>query len=338
MSSKSIKELQNKVRELENQNEQLKESNIKFKTLYENAPLPYQSLDQNGNIIEVNPAWLNTLGYKKEEVTGKPFSSFLHDDWKPHFNKSFLEFKKKGYIHNVQFRIKHKKGHCIIVTFEGSIGQQPNGSFRQTYCVFTDITHQKTLENESRKSKKELQITLDSIGDAVISTNRDGQVVQMNQVAEKLTGWKVEEAKGKELQEVFNIVNAYTDKEIQNPVRKVLRDGEISGLANHTKLLAKDGSEYQIADTAAPIIDDEGNSHGVVTVFRDVTKEYEKNRQIKEQKEFLDTVLISIQDGISVLNPDLTIQYMNPVMEKWFSAGTSYLGDKCYKSFYQTNN
>jgi len=94
----------------------------------------------------------------------------------------------------------------------------------------------------------------------------------MNPVAANLTGWAVEEAKGKPLTEVFHIVNAQTKKHVANPVKKVLEKGEIVGLANHTMLIAKDATEYQIADSAAPIRDSEGNVSGVVLVFRDVTE------------------------------------------------------------------
>ena len=337
MNSASIDHLKKRVQELEKQNEQLKESNNKFKTLYENAPLPHQSLDGDGNIMNVNPAWLDTLGYERKKVIGAPFSSFLHADWKPHFDKNFPAFKKRGYVHDVQFRMKHKKGHYIVVTFEGCIGYAPDGSFRQTYCVFKDITHQKELEDVLRKKEKQLQITLNSIGEAVISTDRDGHIVQMNQVAEELTGWKTEEAYGNQLKDVFKIANTDTDKEVQNPVKKILDDSQTVGMANHTKLISKNGNEHPIADVATPIVDAEGKLHGVVTVFRDVTEEYEKNRQIKEQKEFLDTVLNSIQDGICVLNTDLTIRYLNPVMEKRYSHLNSVKGQKCYRCFYGKN-
>ena len=130
---------------------ELKENEKKFKTLYDNAPLPYQSLDDKGCFIDVNYMWLKTLGYDKEEVIGKSFSEFLHPDWKQHFKKNFPEFKRRGFIHDVQFKIKHKEGHYLWVSFEGCIGYNPDGSFRQTYCVFKDITERKI--NEERLSK-----------------------------------------------------------------------------------------------------------------------------------------------------------------------------------------
>ncbi|MFW5916706.1 MAG: PAS domain S-box protein, partial [Bacteroidota bacterium] len=196
----------------------------------------------------------------------------------------------------------------------------------------------KETEQELRKKEEESRITLNSIGDAVISTDLESRVVQMNQVAQNLTGWDIEEAKGKPMEEVFYIVNAYTGEKAENPVKQVLKRGETVGLANNTKLLAKDGSEYQIADSAAPITDDQDRLFGVVAVFRDVTEEYRKSQQIKESKEFLDAILNSIQEGISLLNTDLTIRYTNPVMEEWYSENMPLVGKKCYKAYHDSSN
>ena len=96
----------------------------------------------------------------------------------------------------------------------------------------------------------------------------------MNEVAERLTGWTQDRAKGRLLTEVFEIVNAFSRQKFENPVEKALREGTIVGLANHTVLLSTDGSEYQIADSAAPIRDASGTVTGVVLMFRDVSDEY----------------------------------------------------------------
>ena len=111
----------------------------------------------------------------------------------------------------------------------------------------------KEAEDALKESEENLRITLNSIGDAVISTDIDGNIIRMNPVAENLCGWSTGEAKGKSLQEVFYIVHAETGKTAEDPVAKVLETGSITGLANHTMLISKDGTEYQIADSAAPI-------------------------------------------------------------------------------------
>jgi PAS domain S-box-containing protein len=135
------------------------------------------------------------------------------------------------------------------------------------------VQHQKA-EKQLKESEESLRITLNSIGDAVISTDTEGAIVRMNPVAESLCGWNTGRAKGKALEEVFHIVHADTGDKVENPVARVLETGSIIGLANHTMLISKDGTEYQIADSAAPIRDDTGHISGVVLVFRDVSEEY----------------------------------------------------------------
>jgi len=164
--------------------------------------------------------------------------------------------------------------------------------------LFHDITRSKLMEQKIKENAKRLSITLNSIGDAVIATNKLGQIIEMNIVAEKLTGWGIENARGKKLAEVFKIINSKTRKSMGNPVKKVLGTGRILGLANHTILIAKDGTEYQIADSASPIMDEEKNILGVVLIFRDVTEKYEKEQKIKESEEKYRTLVTSAPIGI----------------------------------------
>ncbi len=140
--------------------------------------------------------------------------------------------------------------------------------------------------------------TLYSIGDAVITTDSNRFIHNMNSIAERLTGWKEKDAKGREVSEVFNIVNEFTLEKAENPVERVLREGIVVGLANHTLLITKDGRKIPIADSGAPIKDEKNNIIGVVLVFRDQTKEREYLRKIEEgEKRYKQFVHFST-DGI----------------------------------------
>ncbi|MGM0405510.1 MAG: PAS domain S-box protein, partial [Thermoplasmatota archaeon] len=132
-----------------------------------------------------------------------------------------------------------------------------------------------------RQREKRLSTILDSIGDAVIVTDKKGKVDFLNPVAEKLTGWDNEEAKGIVLRDVFNIVNNKTREPVKDPVKRVLENGGTVALTNDTVLTSKDGEEYQIADSAAPLIDQNGEVSGVVLVFRDVTEKYDSQKKLK---------------------------------------------------------
>lgn len=132
-------------------------------------------------------------------------------------------------------------------------------------------------------SSDKLKMTLRSVGDGVITVDEKGLIEYLNPVAENLTGWKREAAKGQRFEIVFRIIHEKTRETVDSPVQKVLETKEIVELANHTVLVSKDGSERPIEDTAAPILDKEGNLFGVVLVFRDCTQKKEKRREIELQ-------------------------------------------------------
>jgi PAS domain S-box-containing protein len=150
-----------------------------------------------------------------------------------------------------------------------------------------EIARRHQVEEELRAHREWLRVTLASIGDAVIATDEHGCITYMNSVAQMLTGWKEEEAEGRSLESVFRIVNEETRAPVEHPVERVLRDGQIVGLANHTILIARDGTEYPIDDSAAPIQEDEGALLGVVLVFREVSERRRMERELTERAEAL---------------------------------------------------
>lgn len=178
-------------------------------------------------------------------------------------------------------------------------------------CELVFISNKKAKETAAN-----LKITLQSIGDAVISTNRSGQIVYMNPVAEKLTGWTVEQAVGKPCSDIFKIINSHTRQPCQNPIDKVIKSGGIEGLANDTVLIAKNGFEMQIADSAAPIVDDYGNCTGVVLIFRDVTVEYQSRNEITESRKLLKIFVENTPAAVAMLDKNLC--YM-AYSKRWLS-------------------
>ncbi len=149
-----------------------------------------------------------------------------------------------------------------------------------------DLLETKVIERTSdlASEKERLAVTLRSIGDGVITTNIEGTIVLMNKRAEKLTGWQHEEAVGQPLEKVFNIINERTRDPCENPVSKVIQTGQIIGLASHTAIIARDGSEKSIADSGAPIRDRESRIIGAVLVFRDVTDKLRMEEELLKVK------------------------------------------------------
>jgi PAS domain S-box-containing protein len=143
-------------------------------------------------------------------------------------------------------------------------------------------------------SEQRLRTIFTSIGDGVIATDRAGRIERMNTVAEELTGWKLEEARGRPLEEVFRIVHEHTREAAENPAARVLREGRIVGLANHTMLLARDGREFVIEDSAAPIRQEDGGLEGVVLVFQNATPRRRAEQALIEREQQFQTLADNI--------------------------------------------
>jgi PAS domain S-box-containing protein len=159
------------------------------------------------------------------------------------------------------------------------------GQFRKLSRAFAEQLRQVEIQRNS------LSTTLRSIGDAVIVCNKDGKITLLNPTAEKLTGWNTQQAVGAHLDTVFSIVNETTRKMVESPVAKVLRTGQVVGLANHTVLMRRDGSEIAIDDSGAPIRGDKGEIAGVVLVFRDIEERRKGERELALRNAELESLL-----------------------------------------------
>ncbi len=171
---------------------------------------------------------------------------------------------------------------------------------------------QKNIFKNLWQTQEEYRTILYSIGDAVITTDISGRITNMNKVAESLTGWKEAKAIGKKLVNVFNIINEETRATAEDPVSKVLKNGHIVELANHTVLISKNGTEYQIADSAAPIKNEKGETKGVVLVFSNVTDKYAAQKQLKESEERFNLAMQASNDGLFDWNLETNEIYYSP--------------------------
>ncbi|MGM0680637.1 MAG: PAS domain S-box protein, partial [Thermodesulfobacteriota bacterium] len=172
------------------------------------------------------------------------------------------------------------------------VGLVIHGYFRRKYY------RDNLALSESRNS---LIRIFDSIGDGVMVTDDQGLITRMNPAAEQLTGWSQAEASGRKLLEVFRIFNTLTRREAEDPVHEVLKNGFTAELAGNITLVAKDDTEYQVADTGAPTRNDRGEITGVVLVFRDVTEKYERERTLKENEERFRSLFINMGSGAMIV-------------------------------------
>ena len=233
--------------------------------------------------LRINKSFEKLTGLKSEDIIGKRATEVL-----PNLENYWLEVYGKVALTGVPY---------VYENYVKDLGKYYNVNVyspkkNQFAIIFSDVTLRKILENKLAQEKKLLETTLISIGDGVISTDKEGKIVFLNRVAELLTGWQQKDAEGKNIEEVFYIINEYTRKRSDNIVEKVIKTRKILELANHTILISKDGIERPIEDSAAPIVQENGDIVGAVLVFRDFS--YKKMKQEEIQ-------YISYHDGLTNL-------------------------------------
>jgi diguanylate cyclase (GGDEF)-like protein/PAS domain S-box-containing protein len=163
-----------------------------------------------------------------------------------------------------------------------------------------DITHLMSFGEDAPYESAYSHLILESIGDGVIVTDDTGIITMMNPQAQRLTGWSGSTGVGEELTRVFHIINTQTRQVVEDPVAKVLASGKTIGLANHTSLLSSDGTEYHISDSAAPVKDKDGNIHGVILVFRDVSDDYRQQEELRRSEERFRTLMETAINAIAL--------------------------------------
>ena len=241
--------------------------------------------DTKGHFLRVNNQWSQVLGYKIEELENKLFIDFVHPDDIDSTLAVLSDLAEQKEVVNFVNRYRAKNGSYRHIEWKST----PRGS--AIFAAARDITERIKSENEIREShrmlrenEENLRITLNSIGDAVITTDIDGRITRINPVAEKLTGWKSREAEGKQLSDVLKIINSLSGNEIANPAKEIISSGKIIEFTDSTLLIGRDGKEYRIADSGAPIKNEDGTITGAVLVFRDMTREYSIQEQLNHSR------------------------------------------------------
>lgn len=289
----------------------LKESKSRYKALFtDNNSVMFLLNPETGEIMNANQAAARYYGWPVETLRGMNVSeinTLSFEEIKAAMAESRTEKRQ-------QFFFKHRFANGEIRDVEVYSGPIDIGGKHLLYSIVHDITARKKAEETLREREEYLSITLQSIGDAVIATDIDGKITRMNPVAEKLTGWSFVEAKEQYLTAVFHIINAKTRQKVLDPVAIVLKTGQIAELANHTVLINRDGKEYHISDSAAPIVDKEGKTRGVILVFSNVTEKYESQEKIRESERRLNTLIGNLPGMVYRCKnePDWPMEFVSP--------------------------
>jgi PAS domain S-box-containing protein len=326
-------------------------------------------LDPRGRVVSWNAGAELIKGYRTEEIVGEHFARFYSRedvaDGKPErelgiarttgrYAEEGWRLRKDGsrfWASVVLTALYDETGELwgfAKVTRDESARKEAEDRARVLAAEQAARAEAERTAEELQRQREQLQVTLESIGDAVIATDLEGRVTLLNGVAQRLTGWNAAEAIGQSLATVFQIRNELTQEPAENPAERALRDGVVVGLANHTILIARDGSVCAIDDSAAPIRDREGRIAGVVLVFRDVTPhrklEAELESRVRElaeadqrKDEFLAILahelrnpLAPIRNGLLLLQRDPDAARRNevlPLMERQLGHIIRLVGD-----------
>lgn len=234
----------------------------------------------SGNIITVNQAALELFEYSQEELLLQPLSTIITDEF-------FLqESIQRNSLHQSDFKNREvicqtKTDKNLILSF--SAVQTEIEGLQHFVYIGRDVTERKRLEQALYEEKELAQVTLQSIGDAVITTDADGKIKYFNPVAEQISGWSLQDVQGKPLAEVLRIIHETTGEPVENPADKALRCGCIIGLAKNSVLITRSGNEIPIDDSAAPIRNRDGQIIGAVMVFQDVSQTRSMAHQLSWQ-------------------------------------------------------
>jgi PAS domain S-box-containing protein len=302
-------------------------------------------LDPQGRVATWNAGAERLKGYRADEIIGQHFSRFYPQEavdrgWP---DEELRRAAAEGRFEDEGWRV-HKDGTTFWANVVITALRDRSGTLLGFAKVTRDLTERRQAEERARRllqeeaarkaaeaaaqeierQREQLQVTLSSIGDAVVVTDSTGAVTFLNPVAVGLTGWEPHEAAGQPLKEVFQIINEQTRQAVENPVDRVFRENRVVGLANHTALVGKDGREVPIEDSAAPIRGRDGEIMGVVLVFRDITEA----RRAVEARLYLAAIVESSDDAIIGITLDGRIASWNRGAERLYGYSAAEVVDQ----------
>ncbi|MCX5811198.1 MAG: PAS domain S-box protein [Proteobacteria bacterium] len=281
----------------------------RFRLLVEQIPLGYQSLNADGYIVDVNQEWLNIMEYSRGEILGRWLGDFLTPEYVESFMKGFSLYKKSGEIHGIELEMVKKDGSIIIVSFDGKIEYDNEGSFSQTHCIMSNITERKKMERLLTESEEKYRALVEGASDAMVLVDIHGNVLEVNRQAEKLTGYSKNELLG------LHIGRIHPKEEIERTLKcfeEIVRQG--SGLFCNGIILRKNGDTVPVDITGSVIrFSDKIIVQGI---FRDVTEQNKHEKALKEAEEKYRNIYENAMVGIFQSTPEGRLLNVNPSLAR----------------------
>ncbi len=263
----------------------LEASEERFRELFEKAPLGYQTLDDEGYIIDVNIEWLEILGYDRNEVIGNHFEEFMGSSSKSRFQSTFSRFISEGVLRDTEIELIKKDGTEIIARFNGRIAYTSEGDFKQTHCIFQDITDWKKAESLVRFERDRAQSYLNLVSVIIIALDTNGNITLLNRKGCETAGYTENEVIG------LNWIDHFIPESSRNEVRKVFQEivhGNIRSYEHiENRIVDRHGNERQILWYNSLLKDEAGNIIGTLSAGEDITERKLADNLLKRQNEEL---------------------------------------------------
>lgn len=257
----------------------LRESEGRFRALFDNVVDGVFQTSPTGEILSVNPAMVRLLGFEDAAEIGRCDIGQFFVDPKER-ERLVVELQSYGRVRNFEYQLRTRTGRIAVVIENSRVVVDAEGRPLYFEGTVTDITQRKAAERALFNEKERAQVTLESIGDAVVTTDADGRVEYLNPIAEQVTGWDSRDAQGLPIEEIVKLTDENTGQVVPNPVRRCLAEGRVVTLTDNVVMTARNGTSVAVQDSAAPIQDRNGQVLGAVMVFHDVSHERQLHRKL----------------------------------------------------------
>ncbi len=300
--------------------------------MFMNAPMPCQSLDEQGDFLDVNQKFLEVLGYSREEIIGRNFSEILHPDWVDHFKENFPRFKAVGEVMGVEFEMVKKDGSTILVFFNGKVQRDHQGGFLCTYCIFQDITEQKRLERrlktalkEAGEGKQTLEALMEHIPMGITIADKDTRLRRVSRHGLEMMGWAEERHLGLSVEQIISEWDVYLADGVtrarveQLPLSRAIMKGE-TVFGQEIVQRHADGRAIPLCCDAGPIRDSRGRVVGGIVAWQDITERKQALEALRESEAFIKATLDNLPVGVSInsVDPKVQFTYMNNNFIKFY--------------------
>lgn len=294
--------------------------------LFMNAPIPYQSLDAQGNFQDVNQAVLDMLGYSREELTGNNFRNILLPDCRDHFEKNLSRLRDGGEIQDVEYGMLKKDGSAILVFFKGKIQLDSQGDFLGIHCMLQDITRRRRTEEALRESEEKYRRLFETMSQGVIYQAADGTIISANPAAERILGLSFDQMRGKTSMDPRWKMIREDGSGVQgsdHPAMIALRTGKTVGPVTRGIFHPDKNAHIWLSITAIPLFEsEEAKPFQAYATFEDITERKQALEALQERETFIKSTLDNLPVGVAINSVDSEVEF-------------TYMNDN-FVSFYRT--